>query len=167
MPKRSKTESAKSKVESAVALGGLGASLGGPVGGGIGALTGLIIGDDKIVFPLDMIAIPAYQAYLLDSGVPPQFQIYIRAGETLMPTGGNVDDVQESDARMAFEPIPQGIDAVAGRSRKSPLTAYQKRYKKAFKKVAPKYKRKDGKTWKMNGFQRAVNEAHKIARGMK
>jgi len=165
MPKRSKTESAKSKVESAVALGGLGASIGGPVGAGIGAGLGLIIGDDRIVFPLDMVAIPAYQAYMIDGS--PSLQIYIRAGETLMPTGGNVDDVQEADPRMAFEPIPQGVDAVAGRSRKRPLTAYQKRYKKAFKKVAPKFKKKDGTTWKVNGFQRAVNEAHKIARGKK
>ncbi len=165
MPKRSKTESAKSKVESAVALGGLGASIGGPVGAGLGAVTGLIIGDDKIVFPLDMIAIPAYQAYLLDSAIPPAFQIYIRAGETLMPTGGNVDDVAESDPSMAFERIPQGVEAVAGRSRKRPLTAYQKRYKKAFKKVAPKFKKKNGQ-WKVDGFQRAVNQAHKVARGM-
>lgn len=55
---RSKTEAATSKVESAVALGGLGASLGTAVapgigtaiGGSIGATTGLIIGDGQTIF---------------------------------------------------------------------------------------------------------------------
>ena len=63
---RSKTEAAKSKVESAVALGGLGAGLGGPLGGALGAGIGLIIGDGETVFPLDMVAIPAYQAYMIN-----------------------------------------------------------------------------------------------------
>jgi hypothetical protein len=89
---RSKTEAAKSKVESAVALGGLGAGLGGPLGGALGAGIGLIIGDGETVFPLDMVAIPAYQAFMIQGS--PSLQIYIRAGETLMPTGGNVEDVQ-------------------------------------------------------------------------
>lgn len=170
MPKRSKTESARSKAETATVLAGLGGSIGGPIGAGVGALTGLIIGDRNLVFPLDMIAIPAYQAYLLDSAIPPQFTIYIRAGETLMPTGGNVDDVLETDPSMAFEDVIGGSvtrrDALQGKARKRTLTAYQKRYKKAFKDVAPKYKKKDG-TWKANGFQRAVSAAHAKARGLK
>lgn len=97
MAKRTKTEAAESKVKSAVALGGLGAKIAGPIGGGIGALTGLIIGDDKTVFPIDMVAIPAFQAYLIDgSRGGPEFTIYIKAGETLVPTGGNVLDMQEN-----------------------------------------------------------------------
>jgi len=71
----------------------IGGAIGGPVGATVGAVGGLIIGDETTVFPLDMIAIPAYQAYLL-SGTP-ALQVYIRAGETLVPTGGNVEDVQE------------------------------------------------------------------------
>lgn len=46
------------------------------------------------------------------------------------------------------------------------VSAYNRRYKKAFKKVAPRYKLKSGK-WKAGGFKRAVKEAHKIAGGKK
>lgn len=42
-------------------------------------------------------------------------------------------------------------------------TAYQREYKKAFKRVAPKYKKKNG-TWKKDGFKKAVREAHRMAR---
>jgi len=160
MPKRSKTESAKSKVESAVALGGLGASIGGPVGAGIGAGIGLIIGDAETVFPLDMVAIPAYQAYMI-SGTP-SLQIYIRAGETLLPTGGNVKDLEEAlqgDELQESQPY-----STSPKLMRRKLTAYQRKYKKAFEKVKNKYKLKSGK-WKKDGFKKAVKEAHKIAGG--
>ena len=94
MPKRSKTESAESKVKSAVALGSLGGAIAGPIGAGVGAVTGLIIGDEKTVFPIDMIAIPAFQGYLISGN--PAFSVYIKAGETLVPTGGNVLDMSEN-----------------------------------------------------------------------
>jgi len=42
-------------------------------------------------------------------------------------------------------------------------TAYQRRYKAAFKKVSPRYKLKSGR-WKKNGFRSAVREAHKMAK---
>jgi len=153
MPKRSKTESAKSKVESAVALSGVGGAIGGPVGAGIGALTGLIIGDARYVFPVDMVAIPAFQAYMIQGS--PHFQVYMRAGESLVPTGGNVEDVQEV---METEPV-----SVAQKPKKK-KTAYQRRYSKAFNKVKSKYKLRSGK-WKKDGFKRAVREAHKLAGG--
>ena len=44
------------------------------------------------------------------------------------------------------------------------VSAYNRRYKAAFKKVAPRYKLKSGK-WKAGGFHRAVKEAHKMAGG--
>jgi len=116
---RSKTESAKSKVETATALAGLGGAIGsvfGPAGGAIGAglggVTGLIIGDDKTVFPIDMVAIPAYQAYLLQGS--PSFSVYIKAGETLVPTGGNVADMTEN---MNVEAVSQSIEAPKKRKR--------------------------------------------------
>ena len=116
---RSKTESAKSKVETATALAGLGGAIGsvfGPAGGAIGAglggVTGLIIGDDKTVFPIDMVAIPAYQAYLIQGS--PSFSVYIKAGETLVPTGGNVADMSEN---MDIEAVSQSIDAPKKRKR--------------------------------------------------
>ncbi|MGB0377648.1 MAG: hypothetical protein ACPGGE_02420 [Poseidonia sp.] len=54
--------------------------------------------------------------------------------------------------------------AKAPKSRKR--SAYGRKYKAAFKRVAPKYKLKNGK-WKKDGFKRAVREAHKIAGGKK
>lgn len=42
-------------------------------------------------------------------------------------------------------------------------SAYQKRYKKNFRKIAPDYKLKSGK-WKKNGFKRAVRAAHKMSK---
>lgn len=161
MPKRSKTERAKSKTETAVKLGGLGGSIGSAVapgigtaiGASVGALTGLVIGDARYVFPVDMIAIPAYQYHLLSTN--PTFQVYIRAGETLMPTGGNVEDVEQV--------METEADNVAEKPKKR-KTAYQRKYQKAFKSVAPKYKMKNGK-WKTGGFRKAVKEAHKKAGG--
>jgi hypothetical protein len=42
-------------------------------------------------------------------------------------------------------------------------SAYSKRYSKAFKKVSPTYKKKNGE-WKKNGFKSAVRAAHKLAK---
>jgi len=47
--------------------------------------------------------------------------------------------------------------------KKKRSSAYQKRYKANFKKVAPRFKLKSGK-WKKNGFKMAVKEAHKSTR---
>ena len=98
---RSKTEAAESKVKTASALAGLGGAIGsvfspagGAIGAGLGGVTGLIIGDNTTVFPVDMVAIPAYQAYMITSN--PSFSVYIKAGETLVPTGGNVLDMSEN-----------------------------------------------------------------------
>jgi len=156
LPKRSKTDSARSKVETATALGTLGGSIGGPVGAGLGALTGLIIGDRNIVFPLDMVCIPAFQAYMIEG--TPALQIYVRAGETVVPTGGNVEDVTQ-----VFEDSYVPPTGPSPMKKKSKATAYQVRYKKHFKQVAPNYKKKDG-TWRKDGFRKAVKEAHFKAR---
>jgi len=42
-------------------------------------------------------------------------------------------------------------------------SAYNRRYRAAFKKVAPRYKLKNG-NWKSNGFRSAVRAAHKMAK---
>lgn len=131
----------------------IGTALGGPVGGTVGAVTGLIVGDANMVFPLDMVAIPAYQAYMIQGA--PAMQVYIRAGETLLPTGGNVEDVQE---------VTQ--EATVESTKKRKVSKYNKAYAKAFKSVAHKYKKKDG-SWAKDGFKRAQREAHKIAGGKK
>lgn len=46
---------------------------------------------------------------------------------------------------------------------KRKVSAYNRKYKAAFKKIAPRYKLKSGK-WKAGGFRRAVKEAHKMAK---
>ncbi len=83
-------------------IGGAAGSALGPLGTAGGALGGGAIGwflaDNNTVFPVDMVCIPAYQAYLIQG--QPAFTIYARAGETIVPTGGNVQDVQEVVAPM-------------------------------------------------------------------
>jgi len=70
-----------------------------------GVMVGLIIGDEETVFPIDMIAIPAFQAHML-SGTP-SMQIYIKAGETLVPTGGNVADMKQNMSVEAVSKTPE------------------------------------------------------------
>jgi len=121
------------------------------------------LADERIVLPLDMVCIPAYQAYMIQG--TPALQIYVRAGETIIPTGGNVRDVQE-----ALEPdnVEASLSMFSERAltKKRKTTAYQKKYKAAFKSIAPKYKMKNGK-WKKGGFRAAVKAAHKKAGGGK
>lgn len=59
-----------------------------------------------------------------------------------------------------------GAIAAGKAPKKKRASAYNRAYKRAFKRVASKYKLKNGK-WKVNGFKRAVKEAHKIAGGKK
>ena len=113
------------------------------------------LADEVTVVPYDMIAIPAHEYFRLSSD--PTFQIYIRGGETIMPTGGNVEDVQQVVEEMAVEDTPV---------RKKRKTPYQRAYKKAFDSLAPSYKNKNGK-WKKDGFKRCVKAAHKKAGGTK
>ena len=46
---------------------------------------------------------------------------------------------------------------------KRKASAYSKRYAKAFKRIASKYKLKSG-AWAKNGFKRAQKEAHRLAK---
>ena len=46
------------------------------------------------------------------------------------------------------------------------VSAYNRKYRAAFKKVSSTYKLKSGK-WKKNGFRSAVKAAHKMAGGKK
>jgi len=110
------------------------------------------LADEVTVVPYDMIAIPAHEYFRLNSD--PTFQIYIRGGETIMPTGGNVRDVQEVVETMAVEETPKP---------RKKTTAYQRKYKKAFAQVKPKHMKKDG-TWKKGGFKAAVKAAHRMCK---
>jgi hypothetical protein len=46
---------------------------------------------------------------------------------------------------------------------KRKASAYSKRYGAAFRKVAPRFKKKNG-SWKTDGFKKAQKAAHKLAR---
>ena len=46
---------------------------------------------------------------------------------------------------------------------KRKASAASKRYGRAFKKIAPQFKLKNG-SWKKNGFRNAVRAAHKLAK---
>ena len=61
-----------------------------------------------------------------------------------------------------------GIRAVASVEKKTvrKASAYSKKYGRAFKKVAPRFKKKSG-GWKKNGFKNAQKAAHKQAKTMK
>jgi len=113
------------------------------------------LADEVTVVPYDMIAIPAHEYFRLNSD--PTFQIYIRGGETIMPTGGNVRDVQEVVETMAVEDTPKP---------KKKLTAYQRKYKKAFAEVKKDFVKANG-GYKKGGFKAAVKAAHKKAGGKK
>ena len=123
------------------------------------------LADERIVLPLDMVCIPAYQAYMIDG--TPSLQIYVRAGETIIPTGGNVRDVEEAlESDVALSTGHTDAFHTETSVRKNRPTAYQKKYKAAFKSLAPKYKLKNGK-WKKGGFRACVKAAHKKAGGKK
>lgn len=59
-----------------------------------------------------MIAIPAYQASMIQGS--PAFQIYMRAGETIMPTGGNVQDVQQAVTQVSTSPAKNELKELVG-----------------------------------------------------
>ena len=65
-----------------------------------------------------------------------------------------IDSERESEGSTISQDTP------APKRRRS--TAYSRKYKAAFRKVAPKYKLKNGK-WKVIGFRTAVRAAHKMA----
>ena len=96
-----------------------------------GVVVGLIIGDEEYQFPIDMVAIPAFQMHMLQG--TPSMQVYIKAGETLVPTGGNVADMNEN---MSVEPVS-----------KTPKTKKRKvsKWNKYVKRKANHIKLKSGK----------------------
>jgi len=121
------------------------------------------LADERIVLPLDMVCIPAYQAYMIQGS--PSLQIYVRAGETIIPTGGNVKDVEEAltgSLAQTTGHVESMMDLEGQGSKRKP-TAYQKRYKSNFNKIAKDYKLRNGK-WKKGGFKKAVKRAHAMSK---
>lgn len=114
-----------------------------------------LLADEFITVPIPMIAIPAHESHLLSGS--PSMQIYIRAGETIVPTGGNVQDVAQGVAQA------EALESTSKPKPKKKKTARQRAYSKNFKKIAPRYKNKNGK-WKKDGFKRCVKEAHRMCK---
>jgi hypothetical protein len=144
-----KAEATKELALTGAAIGSVFGPTGTAIGGGIGGLTGLIVGDNTTVFPIDMVAIPAYQAHLMQGN--PQFTVYIKAGETLVPTGGNVLDMSENmDIEAAAEmSSPKKRRKGAGLPKKYAKMGFKKgwaAYNKTPKRMAAKKKAKKKKT---------------------
>jgi len=57
----------------------------------------------------------------------------------------------------------EDVAPIVATKAKKKVSAYNRKYKAAFRKIAPRYKLKSGK-WKAGGFKRAVREAHKMAK---
>ncbi len=79
-----------------------------------------------------------------------------RCGEPLHSDPGTTKGEVRKTARRAYEPKPKAKP-------KRKASAYSKRYGKAFKKLAPKYKKKNGQ-WKKDGFKRCGAAARKEAK---
>ena len=134
-----RVERAKAKVELATGLAAIGGAAGSAiapgigtgVGLGVGGLVGLIVGDQTTVFPMDMIAIPAYQAYLLST--QPSFSIYIKEGEVLT-------QVIETDAQEAIEAVSES-EVKVKRTRAKGAGLPKKYAKLGFKKGWAAYKK--------------------------
>ena len=62
---------------------------------------------------------------------------------------------------MAMQANAQSIESEAKPKRKT--TAYQRKYKANFKKIANRFKLKNGK-WRKGGFKAAVKLAHKMSK---
>ena len=67
--------------------------------------------------------------------------------------------IGNSDVLSASMPLAVG----PGPKKKRKPSAYNKRYSKCFKKLAPKYKKKNG-SWKKDGFARCSKAARKCAK---
>lgn len=135
------------KIGSVVPLGGT------AVGTALGAIGGFILGDQETVFPIDMIAIPAYQAFMIQG--TPAFQIYIKEGEVLT-------QVIPTDAMQSTE-IVESNTATNTATKKRKKSKYHTAYGKNFRKLAPKYKLKSG-AWAKDGFKRCRDAAHKMTK---
>ncbi len=77
-----------------------------------------------------------------------------------------LDEYEALRALIGSERESEGATLAAAPKKKRKASAYSKKYGRAFKKVAGKYKLKSGK-WAKDGFKRAQKAAHKMAKTMK
>jgi len=74
-----------------------------------------------------------------------------------------LDEYEALRALIGSERESEGATLAAAPKKKRKASAYSKRYGKAFRQVAPRYKTKSG-SWKKNGFKNAQKAAHKMAK---
>jgi len=145
--KRSKKEAFISKIETAAVGASVGASIGAtvfppatPILAGLGAVGGLIYGDTPITFSEPMICIPAREQYLIQGS--PSVIIYAHAGETLIPSGGNVDDTAEGiiEGQIAAD-VLESLPTKRKKQKANKWNAFVKKEWRAYKKANPNGKR--------------------------
>ena len=68
-----------------------------------------------------------------------------------------------SEVSTPIAALAEPVERVVVKTAKRKLSAYNRKYKAAFKKVSPTYKKKNGQ-WKTNGFRSAVRAAHRMAK---
>lgn len=76
--------------------------------------------------------------------------------------GEVLTQVQTTESQETEE-ILTGATPTTPAPKKRKASAYNRRYAKAFKQVAPKYKKKGG-GWRKGGFKAAQKEAHRRAK---
>ncbi len=64
---------------------------------------------------------------------------------------------------ISMDSAPAQMPEITEAPKKKRSSAYSRRYKTNFKKVAPRFKMKSGK-WKKGGFKSAVKMAHKMSK---
>ena len=69
-----------------------------------------------------------------------------------------IESERESEGASIVE-----LNGTDSKPKKRRNSAYNRKYRAAFKKIAPKYKLKSGK-WKKGGFKAAVKAAHKAVK---
>lgn len=161
LPKEQRDERLRDRVSNARQGARMGGRIGSivPLGGTavgttLGAISGFILGDQETVFPVDMVAIPAYQAFMIQG--TPSFQIYIKEGEVLT-------QVIPTDAMEATEAVLSAPTKTSNSKGTRKPSKYNLAYSKHFETVKQDYKLKSGK-WAKNGFKRAVKKAHALTK---
>ena len=77
----------------------------------------------------------------------------------------SIDDVIRllEAAKGTKSPVKSSKSTQGATKKKRKTSAYQKRYGAAFKRLAPKYRKKSG-GWKKDGFKRCAAAARKVAK---
>lgn len=84
--------------------------------------------------------------------------------DALLVPVANVTGLPEEVVQGFVEGTTTGAVAAAKQpTKKRKVSAYNRKYKAAFKRVSKKYKKKNGE-WKKGGFKSAVRAAHKEAK---